>query len=210
MRLHIKLILAAICALTVLSSQAQPVRRWGVTVGGNYNDIHFKQSDIFETDRMFGGSIGVTGDMMIPGVGFGLDASVLYTLRQGRLHLGDKLAWGSQGLGNEVVRLHYIDVPINLKFRYSNLGGLESTIMPFAYALSPFSFLAGHNKVGDALRYTTVNVMLHVGAGVELFNKVQVSGGYMFSVGQNLGTKLLDDHVAKQRTWFIQATYFFK
>ena len=159
---------------------------------------------------MFGGSVGFTGDMMIPGVGFGLDASILYTLRQGRLHLGDKLAWGSQSLGNEVARMHYIDVPINLKFRYSNLGGLESTIMPFAYAGPTFSFLAGHTKVGDALRYTTVNVLLHAGVGVELFNKVQVSGGYVFSVGQNLGTKLLDDHVAKQRSWFIQATYFFK
>lgn len=201
------LLLAITTSLTV---QAQPVRRWGVTVGGNYNEIHFKQSDIFESERMFGPSIGVTGDMMIPGVGFGVDASILYTMRQGKLHLGDKKAWASQGLGNEVARQHYIDVPINLKFRYSRLGGLESTIMPFVYAGPTFSFLAGHNKVGDALRYTTVSVLLHAGIGVELFNKVQVSGGYSFSVGQNLGTKLLDDNVAKHRTWFVQATYFFK
>ena len=87
---------------------------------------------------------------------------------------------------------------------------MNYTIMPFAYAGPTFSFLAGHNKVDDALHYTTVNVLLHAGIGVELFNKVQVSGGYSFSVGQNLGTKLLDDHVAKHRNWFVQATYFFK
>ena len=159
---------------------------------------------------MFGPSIGVTGDMMIPGVGFGIDASILYTMRQGRLHLGDRRVWESLGLGNEVARQHYIDVPLNLKFRYSKLGGLESTLMPFIYAGPTFSFLVGHNKVGDALKYTGVNVLLHAGIGVELFNKVQVSGGYSFSVGQNLGTKLLDDNVAKHRTWFVQATYFFK
>ncbi|MBQ3323381.1 MAG: outer membrane beta-barrel protein [Muribaculaceae bacterium] len=210
MRSYIKYTLITIALLSALSSVAQPVRRWGITVGGNYNEIHFKQSDLFESDRMFGPSIGVTGDMMIPGVGFGIDASILYTMRQGRLHLGDRRVWESLGLGNEVARQHYIDVPLNLKFRYSRLGGLESTIMPFIYAGPTFSFLVGHNKVGDALKYTGVNVLLHAGIGVELFNKVQVSGGYSFSVGQNLGTKLLDDNVAKHRTWFVQATYFFK
>lgn len=210
MRSYIKYTLITIALLNALSSVAQPVRRWGITVGGNYNEIHFKQSDLFESDRMFGPSIGVTGDMMIPGVGFGIDASILYTMRQGRLHLGDRRVWESLGLGNEVARQHYIDVPLNLKFRYSRLGGLESTLMPFIYAGPTFSFLVGHNKVGDALKYTGVNVLLHAGIGVELFNKVQVSGGYSFSVGQNLGTKLLDDNVAKHRTWFVQATYFFK
>ena len=210
MRSYIKYLIISVALLSALSSWAQPVRRWGVTVGGNYNEIHFKQTDIFESDRMFGGSVGITGDMMIPGVGFGIDGSILYTLRQGRLHLGDKRIWESQGIETQVARQHYIDVPLNLKFRYSNLGGLESTIMPFIYAGPTFSFLVGHNKVGNALKYTTVNVLLHAGIGAELFNKVQISGGYCFSVGQNLGTKLLDDHVAKHRTWFIQATYFIK
>ena len=207
---YIKHILVVVALLCALSSTAQPVRRWGVTVGGNYNEIHFKQSDIFESDRMFGGSAGVTGELMIPGVGFGVDGSILYTLRQGRLHLGDKLVWSSQGIDTQVSRLHYIDVPLNLKFRYSRLNGFENTLMPFAYIGPTFSFLAGHNKFDDALKYTTVNVLLHAGIGVELFNHLQVSGGYSFSIGQNLGTKLLDENVAKHRTWFVQATYFFK
>ncbi|MBQ5509460.1 MAG: outer membrane beta-barrel protein [Muribaculaceae bacterium] len=210
MRSYIKYTLITIALLSALSSVAQPVRRWGITVGGNYNEIHFKQSDLFDSDRMFGPSIGVTGDMMIPGVGFGIDASILYTMRQGRLHLGDRRVWESLGLGNEVARQHYIDVPLNLKFRYSRLGGLESTLMPFIYAGPTFSFLAGHSKANDALKYTTMSVLLHAGIGVELFNRVQISGGYSFSIGQNLGTKILDDHVAKHRTWFIQATYFIK
>lgn len=210
MRKFTRLLVLAVALLCAVSSFAQPERRWGVTIGGNYNEIHFKQSDIFDSDPMFGGSIGVTGDLMIPGVGFGIDGSILYTFRQGRVHFGDKRAWESQGIETQAVQLHYIDVPLNLKFRYSRLGGLESTIMPFVYAGPTFSFLAGHNKVGNALKYTTVNVLLHAGIGVELFNKVQISGGYSFSVGQNLGTKILDEHVAKHRTWFVQATYFFK
>ena len=210
MRSYIKYLIISIALLSALSSVAQPVRRWGVTVGGNYNEIHFKQTDIFASDCMFGPSVGVTGDMMIPGVGFGIDASILYTMRQGRIHLGDKQAWASQGIENQVARQHYIDVPLNLKFRYSRLNGFENTLMPFAYVGPTFSFLAGHNKFDDALKYTTVNVLLHAGIGVEITNHLQVSGGYSFSIGQNLGTKLLDENVAKHRTWFIQATYFFK
>ncbi len=210
MRKFTRLIILAIVVLSAVSSFAQPERRWGVTVGGNYNEIHFKQSDIFDSDRMFGGSVGVTGDLMIPGVGFGIDGSILYTLRQGKIHFGDKHAWASQGIETQTAQLHYIDVPLNLKFRYSRLNGVENTIMPFVYVGPTFSFLAGHNKVDDALRYTTVNVLLHAGVGVEIANKIQLSGGYSFSVGQNLGTKILDQHVAKHRTWFVQATYFFK
>lgn len=207
---YTKLIMLAVALMFAVSAFAQPERRWGVTIGGNYNEIHFKQSDIFDSDPMFGGSIGVTGDLMIPGIGFGIDGSILYTLRQGKVHFGDKHAWESQGIETQAVRLHYIDVPLNLKFRYSRLGGLESSIMPFAYVGPTFSFHVGHNDVKDALRYTAVSVLLHAGIGVELFNKVQISGGYSFSVGQNLGTKILDEHVAKHRTWFVQATYFFK
>lgn len=206
----IRLILVVAAVLGALVAQAQPQRRWGITASGNYNEIHFKQTDIFDSDRMFGGSLGITGELMIPGVGFGIDGSILYTLRQGKLHFGDKYAWSSQGIETQSVQLHYVDVPLNLKFRYANLGGFESTMMPFIYAGPTFSFLAGHSKANDALKYTTVSVLLHAGIGVELFNRVQISGGYSFSIGQNLGTKLLDEHVAKHRTWFIQATYFIK
>jgi len=210
MKKYIQFILVACALLSTISAQAQPERRWGVTVGGNYNEIHFKQSDIFESDRMFAPSVGLTGDLMIPGVGFGVDASLLYTMRQGKVHFGDRQIWSSLGIENQTVRLHYIDVPINLKFRYSKLNGVENTIMPLIYAGPTFSFLAGHNKVNDALNYTTVSVLLHFGIGCELFNRIQISGGYSFSIGQNLSTKLLDQHVAKHRTWFVQATYFFK
>jgi len=210
MKKYIQFILVACALLSTISAQAQPERRWGVTVGGNYNEIHFKQSDIFESDRMFAPSAGLTGDLMIPGVGFGVDASLLYTMRQGKVHFGDRQIWSSLGIENQTVRLHYIDVPINLKFRYSKLNGVENTIMPLIYAGPTFSFLAGHNKVNDALNYTTVSVLLHFGIGCELFNRIQISGGYSFSIGQNLSTKLLDQHVAKHRTWFVQATYFFK
>ena len=203
------LILTAILAAPA-TLKAQSTTRWGVTVGGNYNKIHFQQADIFASDKMFGGMAGLTGEMMISGIGFGVDASLLYNLKQGRLHMGDRKIWSSQGLGNEVCRLHYIDVPLNLKFKYRNLNGLENTIAPIAFFGPTFSFLAGHNNIGDnQLKYNTVSVGLHGGLGVELFNKFQLNASYNFNLGETCRTTLLDEHSAKSRTWQVTATYFF-
>ena len=205
-----KILILITLAAIMRPASAQTSARWGVTVGGNYNEIHFKQTDIFGTDKMFGALGGVTGELMIAGVGFGLDASLLYNLKQGRLHMGDRRVWSSQGLGDEVCRLHYIDVPLNLKFKYRNLNGVENTIAPIVFAGPTFSFLAGHNNIGDnQLKYNTVSVVLHAGVGAELFNKLQINASYNFSVGETCRTRLLDEHSAKCRTWQVTATYFF-
>lgn len=204
------LLLTIIIAISGLKSGAQTTSRWGVTAGAVYNELHFKQTDIFASDRMFGPTVGLTGEMMIHGIGFGLDASLLYTMRQARLHMGDREVWSSQGIGTEVCRLHYIDVPVHLKFKFRRLGGLENTIAPIIFVGPSFNFLAGHNKIGDdQLKYTTTNVQLHFGLGMELFNHLQINAGYAFNVGETCRTKLLDEHNAKNRTWTLTATYLF-
>lgn len=202
-------IIAALVAVSSLGFGAKAEGRWGVTLGGNYNEVHFKQSDIINVDRQFGAVAGFTGEYMIPGIGFGVDASLLYTMRGSKLHLGDRKVWSSLGAGTENCTLHYIDLPINLKFKYRNLNGIENIIMPIAFAGPTFSFLAGHNKCADALSYKTVSVGIHAGIGCELYNKVQINASYNFSIGRSLRTKLLDENDAKNRTWTVTATYFF-
>lgn len=204
-----KLTILAAMAAGAVALNAHADSRLGVTVGGNYNEVHFKQTDIIKLDKQMGVTAGVTGEYMIPGIGFGVDASLLYTMRGSKLYLGEKKIWSSQGIGNENCTLHYIDVPLNLKFKYRNLNGIENTIMPIVFAGPTFSFLAGHSKCGDALDYKTVSVGLHAGLGCELFNKVQVNASYNFSIGSSLRTKLLDENDAKNRTWTVTATYFF-
>ena len=44
----------------------------------------------------------------------------------------------------------------------------------------------------------------------ELMERLQVKAGYNFSVGQSFHTKLLDDNVAKNRTWYLNLTWFLK
>ena len=106
--------------------------------------------------------------------------------------------------------LHYIDIPINLKYRFNRLNGIENTITPLIFAGPVVSILAGHNKMADQLNYVKVSTNLQFGIGGELFNKVEIKAGYRFALGETLRTKLLDENTAKNRTFFLTATYYFK
>ena len=203
------IVITVLGLLGCLSAQAQTETRWGVTAGANYNEVHFKQSNIMPVDKGFGPMVGLTGEMNIQGIGFGVDLSLLYSMRGGKLHYGDYKIWSSLGLGNETVRMHYLDVPLNLKFRWHKMNGFEDKLMPFVAVGPTFSFLVGSN-LRDVNHYTPVSVILHFGAGIELYRHLQLQGGFNFSVGQTMRTKLLDDNIAKNRYWTLTATYFFK
>ena len=204
--LFIIAVLALLCGAT---ASAQTETRWGVTAGANYNEIHFKQSDIMPVDKAFGPMVGLTGEMNIQGIGFGVDLSLLYSMRSGKLHYGDYKVWSSLGIGNETVRMHSIDVPLNLKFRWHKMNGFEDKLMPFVAVGPTFSFLVSSN-LKDVNHYTPVSVIMHFGAGIELYRHLQLQGGFNFSIGQTLRTQLLDENIAKNRYWTLTATYFFK
>ena len=205
---RISLLMAALVFVTV-AAMAQTTSRWGITAGANVNEVHFKQNDIVPTSRMWGPQIGATGEMNFGGVGFGVDGALLYTLKQGKVNYGDRTMWAAVGAGNETVSMHYLDVPLHLKFKWHRLNGLESTLMPLMYVGPQFSFLV-HGNHSDLNSYPPVNVYLDMGAGVELMERVQLRAGYNFSIGQSFHTKLLDENVAKNRTWYMNVTWFLK
>lgn len=188
---------------------AQNDARWGVTLGANFNNIHFKQNNFISTKMGFGPQVGITGEMNIAGLGFGIDGSLLYSMRTGKINYGEHKVWSSMGLGNENCRMHYLDVPVNLKFKFKRLGGLENTFMPIVFAGPTLSFAVGHN-LSDVNKYKPVSVLIHTGIGFEFFKKVQLNVAYNFSVGETLRTRLLDDNIAKNRCWSAAVTYYFK
>lgn len=206
-----KILFACLLAcLMSIATDSHAETRWGISAGLNYNTIHFKQTDLFSSKGQLGGDVGVMGQLLSPGGSFGFDLSLLYSMRNGTLSMGDKKIWASQGLGKENCMLHYIDIPIHLKYRFNKLNGFENTLTPLIFAGPVVSFLAGHNKMADQLKYVKVSTSLQFGIGGELFNKVEVKAGYRFGIAQALSTKLLDENTAKNRTFFVTATYFFK
>lgn len=191
--------------MTPVAANAQ--FRYGPTVGVTITNLHFKQ-DLMTVDQSVGYSAGITGEMMFPGLGFGVDVGLAYEQRGASLHMGEKQMWQSQGLGTERAYLHYLTIPLHLRFKYTRLNGLEDKIAPLAYAGPTFGFLVGHSK-NPALEYSAGTVSLEFGLGAELWKKWQVSASYTLGATYALKAKILTDYSAQNRVWAVRVAYLF-
>ncbi len=191
--------------LLPLSSNAQ--FRRSVVAGVNINDLVFKQ-DLAGVSSLVGAQAGVEGELMFPGIGFGLSFGLMYNQLGGQVNLGEKKIWASEGYGNEKLYLHNITIPLHLRFKWTRLNGFEDTLAPLIFGGPDFSILAGHSKC-DAIKWAGGDLGLTAGIGAEIFKKWQVTASYTWGMTYSLKTKLLDDYSARQRHWAVRVAYFF-
>jgi hypothetical protein len=181
--------------------------RYGPAVGVNISSLKFKQ-DLISVDKAVNYTAGIQGEMMFPGIGFGLDLGLLYEQLGANVNLGEKTIWASQGFGRERVYLHYIQIPFHLKFKYTNLNGLEDYIAPFVSGGPDFTLLAAHGS-DKAFNYSGGELGLSVAVGAELYRNWQVSAGYTWGMTYSLKTQLLENFSARNRAWNVKVAYFF-
>jgi len=199
-------LLIAIVALCAVST-ARAQMRWGASAGVNINSMKFKQ-DLFSTSNAVGESAGIRGEMMFPGIGFGLELGLFYQQQGATLNLGDKPIWSTQGYGSERVYIHSISIPFNLKFKWTRMQGLEDYVAPFVFGGPILQIQAGHSKC-DALKYSGGDVELCAGVGFEVLKRWQIAGSYIWGMTYALKTVQLVDVSARNRTWDVKVTYFF-
>ncbi len=204
------LVAVFILMFSAIHSEAQ--MRWGVTVGADITGLKWSQSSFrtqpFTSDQSTGYFAGVIGEYTIPGIGFCVDLGLQYAQRGATMNLGDFRVWSADGYGKERSYLHYIDIPLHVRFKYSNLNGIERIVAPFVFAGPSISILAAHNDL-DAFDYKPVVFGLEVGLGVELFRNYQLSASYNWDVTGAMKAVKLDNFSAKNRTWKIGLTYLF-
>ena len=145
---------------------------------------------------------------MFPGIGFGISSGLYYEQKGATLNLGEKVIWESQGYGKERSYLHYVTLPIHLRFKWTRMSGLEDYVAPFVYGGPTFGILVGHSHV-RALRYAGGDVGLSVGGGFEVMRKWQISCSYTWGLTYAEKTRLLDDFSGKNRALSIQVSYLF-
>mgnify|MGYP001045434914 CR=1 FL=1 len=192
-------------ALSGLNMSAQ--FRYGPMVGLTVTDLKFKQ-DLITVDKSVGFSAGVATELMFPGIGFGVDAGLFYEQRGATLNLGEREVWASQGYGRERSYLHYLEIPVHLRFKWTRMNGLEDYVAPFVFGGPSFGILMGHSHV-KALQYAGGDVGMTVGGGLELFRNWQVQCSYTWGIVYAEKTKLLDDFSAKNRTLNVRVVYLF-
>lgn len=181
--------------------------RWGPTLGVNFSTLHWKQ-DIAHTSGRTGFDVGVAGELMIPGIGFGIDMGLRYNLHGAHVNFGDHYVWAVDGIKNQNVWLHTLEIPFNLKFKWTRLNGFEKTLAPFIYGGPVFNFTLATNKA-PAIEHPAGYVALQVALGVELFEHYQISAGYSWGVSYQVRTIKLDNYSAQPRGAIVNLAYFF-
>ncbi len=202
-----KKILIAIVAVLAISIPAKAQLRYGATAGVDITSLNFSQ-DLFGVDSAVGYQAGVQAELMFPGIGFGIDFGLMYTQRGATLHLEEQPIWATEGYNATRSYLHYIDIPINLRFKWTRLNGIEEKIAPYVFGGPILSILAGHNKV-DAFEYPGGNFSLQAGLGFELFRRWQIQGSYIWDMSYSMKAYKLGNFTGRDRTWSIRLTYLF-
>lgn len=198
-------ILAAL--FTLVAQQSQARMRWGAVGGVTVNNMKFKQ-DLVPLSQTVGYEAGVTGEMIFPGIGIGIDLGLMYDQQGGMVDLGSRTIWSSLGYGNEHIYIHNLRIPVHIRWKYTNLNGIENTIAPLIYGGPEFDIQVAHGHC-DAMKFSGGDLGLTVGLGAELWKKWQITAGYTWGMTYILKTQLLEDFSARARQWNVRISYYF-
>lgn len=199
-----KLVLALMAMVIAFGANAE--FRWGPTASLNFNTFHWKEP-LLETHLRTGFDAGIMTEIMIPGIGFGVDAALTYGMRSARVNFGEWKIWNADGFGNENVILHTINIPLHLRFKYTRLEGLEETFAPLAFAGPVFTAnVAGNCK---ALEQPFGTISLDFGLGCELFQKFQISVGYLWGLSYATRTVKLENLSGRADGFRVNLAYLF-
>ena len=201
-----KLILLTTLIASAITASAE--FRWGPTAGVNFSTLHWKQN-IAKTTGLTGGQAGLAAELMIPGIGFGFDLGLRYNLHGAHVNFGDHKIWAADGIGNQNVWLHTLEIPFNLKFKWTRMNGFEQYLAPFVFGGPVFNFTVGTNKQ-PALEHPAGYVAMQCGLGAEVCENFQISAGYSWGISYQVRTIKLDNYSARPQGWFINLAYFLK
>lgn len=198
-------------ALSTFTSQAQ--FRLGVKAGANISHVSFDK-DVLSTDNISNFTGGLMAEFTVPIIGLGLDASVMYAGKGYKSYTAIIKNGNPAGNIDEKVRLHYIDIPVNLKWKF----GLPMAKI-FLTAGPGFNFLLNKNLkveskgesvpdnyLDEKLKDKKFDLSINVGGGVELFSHLQVAVQYGWGLTNSLKYAM---GKGKNRNLQITAAYLF-
>lgn len=171
----------------------------GVKGGVNISSVSFSK-DILSSDNVTGFHIGPMVEAIMPFVGFGFDAAILYS---------------QKGIDAEKETLNhdYIDIPVNLKYKF----GIP-VIKGYVTAGPYIDFRIGGDKfwrpvadVIDQVEAKNFGAGLNFGAGIEVVRHIQLGFNYGVGLTDNYKAYKEDTEISsgKTKTWSITAAILF-
>lgn len=193
-------------AIIAMSISAAAQFSIGPRVGINVNSMHF-DSDLFKSENRAGFTGGLQAEFMIPMVGFGFDASVMYVHRVNNATIETNDAAAAPQIKDK----DYIEIPVNLKYKIG-LPVIGKIITPYVFTGPSFAFLTSRKAINDAWKNKSTSVAWNFGFGVQLLGHLQVGASYgigMTKAFEKIGAVDGVDIQGKNRYWTVTAAYLF-
>ncbi|MCC8119976.1 MAG: PorT family protein [Bacteroidales bacterium] len=194
-------IIAILCVVAPASAQF----RWGIKAGVNVSSLHFSKdiySDVTNSNNRTGFTGGLMAEFTVPVIGIAMDASVLYTRKI--------VNFDNNTAGTENYHNDYIEIPINLKYKFS-IPVVSNFLLPYLYTGPSFAFLTSKKAISDAFKNKTTDVTWNLGLGLQLVSHLQISAQYGWGI--NKATEFLGatnaGNTAKTNGWTVTAAYLF-
>lgn len=195
----------ALVAALFLAIPANAQFKIGPKVGVNISTLSLggDLSKNFKSSNVSSFTGGVMAEFMVPIIGVGIDASVMYTRKGSDLKEITTESTAKQ-------HTDYVEIPVNLKYKFS-LPVVGSFMSPFVYAGPSFAFRVGDN-FADQYKNKSFETAINVGLGLEFFSHLQIAAQYGWGLGK---TMELDDNLinatlnGKSRAWTVTAAYLF-
>ncbi|MDR1518301.1 MAG: PorT family protein [Dysgonamonadaceae bacterium] len=195
--------LVAVFLSTAASTNAQV--KFGIRGEAGANKITLNNEMLNESNYN-SYKIGPTAEFMIPGINFGLEGSLLYGNDQTTVK---EIVQGVESLSK--AQVHYLDVPVNLKYKFLPISIFNIYISggPYAHFKMGSSFLQDLQNSVEAKSFGTG---LNFGAGIELFKRLSVGAGYSMKLTDDYSTeepKWIEAFNRKKGHWTVNAAVYF-
>lgn len=195
-----KIILFAVCVLSLLATvPAQAQFNFGVKAGVNMSNFDYEDIE-YAAGNVTGFTGGFMLEAMVPIIGIGAEASVMYSRKGGEVPTADDKT--------NTFKTDNIDIPINLKWKV----GIPYVGKLFLIAGPSFKFKLDDNFTESVKNQTNFDLSINAGGGVELFSKIQIAAQYGWGLGEDeVEVDLLssDPITFNNRYWTFTAAYLF-
>lgn len=198
--------------VTMLSIPAFSQVKFGVKGSVGLNNPDFNTPDeTFNVDNMTTYSIGPSIEAMflpLGGGSFGIEAALLYN--DNRMTIS-RLSGGGEA---EEVSNRYLNLPVNAKLKL----GLGALPLQFFAAAGPWAgyLISGEEidleGIADDIKAKEFQAGANIGAGIELFNMIQVGLNYSIKLTDNYANDIpnwSDPLNGKNESWTITGTVYF-
>ncbi len=175
---------------------------------------------VVNVENLNGFKVGPSVEFMFPVLNLGVDASVMYNNESMNVKtIGN--------MSNMKISNHYIDIPVNLKYKFGIISPLKVYVAAGPYAKIrvgsdelKFSNINLDADFDDLIESKPIEAGINLGLGADIINRVQIGFSYGIKLTDNFysekddligdnGLSLLKALNGKKGTWSLNAAVYF-